>query len=336
MTKIPRKPVPCGMEGKCACDGESNIMIYIEIQEGKEAMARKKYQCEGYTYKFHTAVTLRCVDAWFGSSRLIVADSAFASVATAKALLSFGLHFIGIVKTATKGFPKDVCKHWESTNPQRGEMLYITANIPVNGRDHKLLAADWKTKMGKKIISTCSNSQPVDPQVVKRTKVVERNGLRDVEHYTKETPRSKLVKDLFDYFPSQMFMTTIDKEHLGQNDIGKLMFGTIDFTTSLGVIYTDCYFAYRMDYLRANNQSETNMLSYDEFLGQLAFEMIFNVLDSKSNATRLHKRKSNEDSLARDVEVSVNTKKKTRKTEKYKPVFLNASPSSARKHTRFT
>lgn len=54
--------------------------------------------------------------------------------------------------------------------------------------------------MGKKVIATCSNGQPVAPQVVKRTRVKDVGALREVEHYTKETPRSKLIADLFDYF----------------------------------------------------------------------------------------------------------------------------------------
>lgn len=151
VTKIPRKPVPCGMEGKSSCDGESNIMLRIEIQEGKDAMTEKRYQNrETGGYKFHTAITLRSVEPWFGTNRLVVADSAFASVATAKALLAYGLHFIGIVKTATAGFPKKVFEAWESTNPQRGEMLYLTTKVMVNGTEHKLVAADWKQKWGKK------------------------------------------------------------------------------------------------------------------------------------------------------------------------------------------
>ena len=67
-------------------------------------------------------MTLRCVSNWFGTGRLIVGDSAFASVATAVALLlSVGLHFIGIVKTTTLGFPKAIFSAWEQTNPRRSD-----------------------------------------------------------------------------------------------------------------------------------------------------------------------------------------------------------------------
>ena len=46
VTKIPRKPVPIGMEGKCSCDGESYIMLRMGIQQGKEAMSLMPYQSE--------------------------------------------------------------------------------------------------------------------------------------------------------------------------------------------------------------------------------------------------------------------------------------------------
>ncbi len=81
VTKIPRKPVPIGMEGKCSCDGESNIMLRIEIQQGKEAMSKMAYQSEDVNdptprFRFHTAVTLRCLLPWFGSKRIAIGDSA--------------------------------------------------------------------------------------------------------------------------------------------------------------------------------------------------------------------------------------------------------------------
>ena len=43
--------------------------------------------------------------------RIVVGDSAFASVKTAHELRKRGLHFIGIVKTATKRFPKERLKN---------------------------------------------------------------------------------------------------------------------------------------------------------------------------------------------------------------------------------
>lgn len=103
VTKIARKPKGIGAELKSAADGESGVIIRLEVQEGKEAMANKEFMDR---HAAHTAITLRLVQPWFGSKRVILADSAFASFNTCVALLCVGLYFIGIVKTASKFFPK--------------------------------------------------------------------------------------------------------------------------------------------------------------------------------------------------------------------------------------
>ena len=56
---IKRKPKPLGLELKCVCDGETGIMLFLEIQEGAVRMARKKYVNE---YKATTACTLRLIE----------------------------------------------------------------------------------------------------------------------------------------------------------------------------------------------------------------------------------------------------------------------------------
>ena len=41
---IDRKPKPMGTEFKCVCDGLHGLMLFLEIQEGADAMAHKKYR----------------------------------------------------------------------------------------------------------------------------------------------------------------------------------------------------------------------------------------------------------------------------------------------------
>ena len=57
-----------------------------------------------------TNVLSNVVSPWFGSHRIVCADSYFASVGTAKGLYKNGLRFIGVIKTATKGFPNHFCR----------------------------------------------------------------------------------------------------------------------------------------------------------------------------------------------------------------------------------
>jgi len=102
------------------------VMVSIELQEGKNAMMMKRYQVRdasaprdneyeafealGQVFKAHTAVVLRLLEFWFGSGRIVIMDSAFASVNTAIALRRFLLHCIGMVKHCTVGYPMNALK----------------------------------------------------------------------------------------------------------------------------------------------------------------------------------------------------------------------------------
>ena len=67
-----------GAELKDAADSETNIIIRLELQEGAERMAAKKFtdicQSKGI------AQTLRLTEPWHHSDRTVNGDSAFASV----------------------------------------------------------------------------------------------------------------------------------------------------------------------------------------------------------------------------------------------------------------
>ena len=103
LTKIIRKPKGVGTEVKCLADGVVGIMLQMEICEGKDAEAEKKWSY----LPAGTAQTLRLSEFWHGSQRIVVGDSAFSSVTTAIECQKKGLFYSGIVKTASKEFPKD-------------------------------------------------------------------------------------------------------------------------------------------------------------------------------------------------------------------------------------
>jgi hypothetical protein len=103
-TKDKTKPVSQGAQMKCSGDSQSRIMMRVEIQEGRARMAAKRFLGGDEVYQPHTAVTLRCVEPWFYAHRLVVAESAFSSVATAIAMLRHGLHSAGMVKAAPAVF----------------------------------------------------------------------------------------------------------------------------------------------------------------------------------------------------------------------------------------
>ena len=146
VTKIERKPKGVGAELKDAVCAQTKVIIALEIQEGKEAMASKDNVNE-YT-KAGTATVLRLTKPWHGSRRVINGDSAFASVTTAMACRDKGLHFTGLVKTATKMFPKQYFQSREYGN--NGDSETLTAVI--NGDTY--IAHCWVDTTRKHFIST--------------------------------------------------------------------------------------------------------------------------------------------------------------------------------------
>ena len=75
---------------KTAGDALSGMMLRMELCEGKAAHDSAKY-FERQDRPHTTATTIRLVDEWFGTDRVVYGDSWFASVKTVKALLDNGL-----------------------------------------------------------------------------------------------------------------------------------------------------------------------------------------------------------------------------------------------------
>ena len=80
VTKIIRKPKGVGMEVKNLACCDSTIMYAIEVVAAKEEMAQREFTAE---HGAGTSLLLRLCKNLRGSGRLIVADSAFASVKSA-------------------------------------------------------------------------------------------------------------------------------------------------------------------------------------------------------------------------------------------------------------
>jgi hypothetical protein len=130
VTKIIRKPTPVGIEIKNAACSQSGVMLALEVQEGKEAMARKDFANCGSA---GTAWVLRLTKEanLFASWRTVCADSAFASVKTALTCLQHKMHFRGVVKTATKLFP---LHFFNRTQLNRGDSVTLTNGALQEGR----------------------------------------------------------------------------------------------------------------------------------------------------------------------------------------------------------
>ena len=93
VTKIARKPEGVGAEMKALADGESNIMLRLDIMEGKNRQSKKPFADVGSE---GTAITLRLSQPYFGSGRVIHADSAFSSVRTCWSCASMACTLWGV------------------------------------------------------------------------------------------------------------------------------------------------------------------------------------------------------------------------------------------------
>ena len=168
VTKIIRKPKGVGMEIKNLCDVDSGIMLRIEIVGPKEEMNDREYT---RALGAGTALLLRLTKDFRGSGRIVVADSAFASVKSAVQLKSRGLNFLGLVKTASRKFPKTYLQAVDLE--ERGDHYVLTATEA----DVDLRAVTWNegkkdNKTGKIIrknfIATCGTTLEAPPHKKKR------------------------------------------------------------------------------------------------------------------------------------------------------------------------
>ena len=118
LTYLPRKPTPLGIGIKCMVDHTSGIMLCADLLEGKGIDNKKEFVAE---YGVATATTLRLVAPYFGSARVVIADSWFGSYKCAVALRQRGLFSTLNVKTGHKKFPRDKIKQ---ALQQRGDQKY--------------------------------------------------------------------------------------------------------------------------------------------------------------------------------------------------------------------
>jgi hypothetical protein len=274
-TKIARKPKGIGCELKSIADSESGILLKLEIMEGKDRNRRKEFEDN---YKSHTAITLRLSKGYFGSGRTIIGDSAFSSVDTCQALLDHGLHFIGLVKTASGRFPKAYFNTWASNQTiPRGSHKVLKTTVRTRAEtEHQIFAVGWKDLKLKTLICSRGSTVPGTPcQKVRHILNID-GGRRETIRGTINVPRPKVVEMMFDSF------STIDvHDHYRQGSLAmeeswqtRTWWHRV-FSSIFGIIITDAYFAYRLEFRRFYSRELEEFPDFQSFIGRLAHQMIF-------------------------------------------------------------
>lgn len=277
ISKIKRKPKPVGIELKAAADGESGILIHVEIQEGALA-GPKEFEDE---YQKHAAMTIRLCKDLRGSGRVISGDAYFTSLQTCRALMENDLYYLGVLKGCHSGYPKQYFNNWKNTeNPQRGSYRSVVTTIKdKNGNDRKVLGVGWiaKRDMVKTFIGTYSNTLLGQSQIVPRSRLVKDDGICVRVTEMKSTTRPQMVEDTFKYLGVIDFHDRLRQGMLNLESSWKTKHWWIRLFTSLfGMCITDAYLAYKLEYKRNNHDDDSDTMNIYEFTGELAYSLIYN------------------------------------------------------------
>ena len=111
-------------------DAWSGIMLFLEYQEGKDRMQLKKW-CDQYPK--HVALVLRLTEMLYGKGHIVYGDSYFTSVQTVKTLLEHGTYYLGMLKTASAGFPKKSSHLHGMMMPHEGSHVQFNTLLTSRG-----------------------------------------------------------------------------------------------------------------------------------------------------------------------------------------------------------
>ena len=292
-TKIIRKPEGVGAECKALADGETGIIIQLDILEVKEAMSQKEFQQE---YGAGCAVILRMMKPWRNTHRVVIADSAFASMKTLMALWClYKTFFIGIVKTATIHYPIRLLKDWFAVEERRrlndrtitrGQWHVLTStfrnrfpnrNMLAFDGDYPVMALCWADKKAKTIIANWGSTlRCSDDSVRLRSRTeVDDSGHYITIHENRSVMQPEVIDFMFRYFGLIDFhdgkrQGTLEIERFWLTQKWWLRF----FQTILGVIIVSAYLAYRHEYRSQHYDDMTECLDFLDCVNILCKELI--------------------------------------------------------------
>lgn len=164
------------------------------------------------------------------------------------------------------------------TSPGRGSSYAVSTTINIQGQQSSIYALGWMAKKDacKTFIASCSDTNPGEALVVPRYNVEVINN--EVKRTTtmRSTPRPTVLNQLFKHFGK---IDLHDRYRQGKLQL-EVEWETRKwwhriFSTMLGIIVTDCYLAYQYEYNTYHEEEPNKQLTYIEFLGELAYCLIF-------------------------------------------------------------
>jgi len=208
---------------------------------------------------------------WAKTDRVVVADSHFASVQTARELHKIGLRFIGCVKTAAKGFPMTHLGNVQLTGHGTN---YRMSHKSTEEELPDLLAFTWCDRERRSFISSCSNLRPAAPILRSRMRQlapVETDEAPEMQHLSIPLPTAAKVHydncGRIDQHNRRRQDDLMLEKKIGTHDWAKRVNFSIE-----GMIVVDAYLAYIG--CTQSDVDKRGRETFDEFIHKLADEMI--------------------------------------------------------------
>lgn len=134
------------------------MFLDIDPVEGAEADSKKEFYSD---FGATTATTLRLCKKWFGSKKVIVADSWFGSCKTAEELRENGLHSVLCVKTGHSGYPK---KELLEACTETGAVKTLTTEVTLGWQGEGATVPFWamchRDKKPMMLVASCGMTLP--------------------------------------------------------------------------------------------------------------------------------------------------------------------------------
>jgi hypothetical protein len=282
---IPRKPEPLGAEFKCICCAITGIMIWIELQRGKDGMRAAEYSAaSGVT----AACTMRgardskyCVgDDEDDTNEMFFGDSWFSSVETVCQLWNrFKCHYGGILKTNHSRFPKawieETMKDWPA-----GSHIVLEGQATREGVG--LIAIGYKYNSRKSLcFISHKDAGATECTDFYEAKWKDRNGNTE----SRRVPRPDVMGRYFRVCNRVDMHNHARQSLLALEKHWVMMTGYFwMITTILGMCITDAWKGYRH---HLNKQHRHKDMDMKDFASALAYDMLHNDFDNLVAADRV-------------------------------------------------
>ena len=255
--KIPRKPRPVGNEIWDLCDSKTQIVVNLEMNEGKDkreediqAGVAKEFILE---YGVTTACALRLCKPYWGTGKTIIADSWFGSIQTVEQLKRRGLYSICMVKIAHKNYPRMLLN---SKQLNKGEWVAATPDCTqdLDNEQECIWVCKYMDRKPFQFAASCCTSLPESPRI---------------DSHGREVPRPDVAAEYFRCAGAIDQHNHVRTGSMGLEDALRTQDPFVrQFSGLFGFIESNAYLSYR--------NFTNDRLGHDDFREKLVISLLNN------------------------------------------------------------